>query len=120
MLRPGRWRELRIRLPPGACDQTVFSGTVNVDKMNSPWLAAQTEPRPQPDAGFAVSRWLHLASDERLGAYQVTDLSMTTLATLLQVAPSRCRRIGRLRRRQLPLGWAQLIAGWLLVLLGAS
>jgi hypothetical protein len=92
------------------------------------WLAAWGQSREHAALDVGLGRYRAgsiLAGDERLGeTYRVlTDLSMTHFgSTLLQVAPeSDVERIGiAFADASFHLGWAQLIAGWLLVLLGAQ
>ena len=88
------------------------------------WLQAMTPNREQAALDVGLGRYRAgsmLAADQRLGAVYraVSDLSMTHFGvTLLQVAPeSDPHKVSiAFADRGFHLGWAELIAGWLLVL----
>jgi hypothetical protein len=92
------------------------------------WLAAMGQSREHTALDVGLGRYRAgsvLATDERLGnLYRaVTDLSMTHFgSTLLQVGPeSDLERISiAFADSSFHLGWAQLLTGWLLVLVQAQ
>jgi hypothetical protein len=92
------------------------------------WLAAMAQSREHAALDIGLGRYRAgsmLAADDRLGALYrtVTDLSMTHFgSTLLQAAPeSDLQRIDiGFADAGFHLGWAQLIAGWLLQLTRAQ
>jgi hypothetical protein len=92
------------------------------------WLAAMGQSREHSALDVGLGRYRAgsvLAADERLGGLYraVTDLSMTHFgSTLLQVAPeSDLERISiAFADSSFHLGWAQLLTGWLLLLVQAQ
>ena len=92
------------------------------------WLAAMGQSREHSALDVGLGRYRAgsvLAGDERLGGLYraVTDLSMTHFGpTLLQVAPeSDLERISiAFADSSFHLGWAQLLTGWLLLLVQAQ
>ena len=88
------------------------------------WLAAMGQSREHAALDVGLGRYRAgsaLATDERLGSLYraATDLSMTHFgSTLLQVAPeSDLERVSiAFADSSFHLGWAQLLTGWLLVL----
>ena len=92
------------------------------------WLAAMAQSREHSALDIGLGRYRAgsvLAADDRLGALYraLTELSMTHFgSTLLQVAPeSDLQKISiTFADSSFHLGWAQLVAGWLLVLVQAQ
>ena len=92
------------------------------------WLAAMGQSRELAALDVGLGRYRSgsvLAADERLGALYrtVTDLSMTHFgSTLVQAAPeSDLDKIDiAFADSSFHLGWAQLLVGWLLVLVRAQ
>jgi hypothetical protein len=92
------------------------------------WLTAMGQSREHSALNVGLGRYRAgsaLAADERLGTVyrMMTDLSMTHFGpTLLQVAPeSDLERISiAFADSSFHLGWAQLLTGWLLVLVQAQ